>query len=98
MSFVLTQAGGLWSVLHGRGFVTFQDRSDALAAAIDAAHVLGEVNDQPATVTIQTGDNHFQTVWVFGKDHHPGLSMARRRQNREQRFNDIQRRLEEDVA
>jgi hypothetical protein len=61
-----------WKVRSaGKHSGPYATQTEAIAAAVEAAHTAGKSNPDGAQVRAQDTNNQFRTEWTYGKDPYP---------------------------
>jgi hypothetical protein len=71
LQYVVVNDGGQWKISHdGKHYGPYGTQTDAIGAAVDAAHKAGGLGHD-AQVLVQGTDSRFRTEWTYGHDPYP---------------------------
>ena len=66
--FIVAPIDGFWIVSSNAGLrVSYDDRPQAIRAAVEAAHASGREGHQAQVVAVD-GKNQFYPLWTYGRD------------------------------
>ena len=69
--YVVVRHEGQWKIsFESKHYGPYQTQTDAIRAAVDAAHDAGS-KGHDAQVLVQATNNQFRTEWTYGRDPYP---------------------------